>query len=159
MFVCPAKGNFYQLSGLPASAQRWVKYDVPSEYRYFSAEGSNTGYWYVHEKYLLGAIELSYTRLGTVDYSCLPTYLQMKIAREKENWTVNTPDRDTIPAPNASALRDAYAQLYLLADAPINIVNAAWKTLAKESHPDQGGDAGLFRKYSEAYETIKKESK
>lgn len=157
MVVFPASGDFFQLAGLPSEAKSWVRYDVPSEYRYYSADEAAMGYWYIHEKYLLGAIELAYKQLGAVDYSCLPGYLQMEIAKAKELWTVHT--RRTSPVSKTTGVRESYAQLYLLPSAPLNVVHSVWRALAKTSHPDQGGDASLFRKYSEAYEAIKKEAK
>ena len=34
-------------------------------------------------------------------------------------------------------------------------IKAAWKALAKHSHPDRGGDAALFNAYKEAYDVLK----
>jgi hypothetical protein len=158
MIVFPSSGNFYQLVNLSDIVQRWIRYDIPSEFRYFAPdENSGVGYWYVHEKYLLNVIELAYKQTGTVDYSCLPDYLQMEVAKEKEFWTVNKPKFTAIT--KSMALKDAYAQLYLLPHAPSVVVTSVWRSLARLSHPDQGGDPELFRKYSEAYDLIKKESK
>ncbi|WP_323676892.1 DnaJ domain-containing protein [Halorubellus sp. PRR65] len=40
-------------------------------------------------------------------------------------------------------------------DAPETVVDAAYRALAKEKHPDQGGDPGEFTEIKEAYDTIK----
>lgn len=159
MVVFPSTGYFFQFDKVPKTAQMYIKYDVPSEYRYFSNTDSQySGYWYVHADYLLGVIELAYKETGVVDYSCLPPNLQIEIARAKENWTVRKPP--PIPAlTNEQKLRDSYAKLYLLPTAPFTVVSAVWKSLAKATHPDHGGDPEGFRKYSEAYDAIKKEYK
>jgi hypothetical protein len=99
-------------------------------------------------------IELSYKATGHVDWSALPPYLQIEAAREKENWTVNK-KTTTQPLTPSMILRDAYATLHLLPSAPDSAVSAVWRSLARVSHPDQGGDAEDFRRYSEAYDLIK----
>jgi hypothetical protein len=158
MTVFPAAGGFYQLSGLPAVVQKWLRYDIPVDYRYYSDSGTKgPGSWYVHEKYLLGVIELSYKQLGTVDYSCLPDYLQIEIAKEKKHWTVN--QNKSISYSKSSSLKDAYERLYLLPTAPISVVRSVWRGLARLSHPDQGGDEEQFKQYKEAYDLINKEAK
>lgn len=48
-----------------------------------------------------------------------------------------------------------YRILYLTRGAPMPIVEAAWRTLAKEYHPDTGGDAESFKRIQEAYKQIK----
>lgn len=40
-------------------------------------------------------------------------------------------------------------------NAPETVVDAAYRSLAKEKHPDQGGDAEEFTRIKQAYDTIK----
>lgn len=48
--------------------------------------------------------------------------------------------------------RDCFADLGLSARATAAEVKAAYRRLAKEHHPDRGGDAAAFRRINEAYE-------
>lgn len=50
---------------------------------------------------------------------------------------------------------DDYAILHLRRDAPMVIVDAVWRALAKLHHPDVGGDEETFKKLSAAYQRIK----
>ncbi|WP_424016320.1 J domain-containing protein (plasmid) [Halorientalis pallida] len=43
-------------------------------------------------------------------------------------------------------------------DAPETVVDAAYRALAKEKHPDQGGDPDEFTKIKEAYDAVKSEN-
>jgi hypothetical protein len=49
---------------------------------------------------------------------------------------------------------DPYATLGLLRGVSLRQVRAAYKALAMDNHPDQGGSAEAFRAINEAYETI-----
>jgi len=158
MIVTPGPGDFFRLNHIPSSAKKWIRYDIPNEYRYYDSEG-DVGYWYVHKSHLLAVIELAYKSTGHVDWSALPPYLQIEAAREKENWKVNRSKSSQTNIIPTTSLREAYATLYLLPSAPSSVVSSVWRSLAKSSHPDHGGDAELFRRYSEAYSLIKKEDK
>lgn len=50
---------------------------------------------------------------------------------------------------------DDYSILHLRRTAPMVIVEAAWRALAKIHHPDRGGDPEEFKRISAAYERIK----
>ena len=159
MIVTPGPGDFFRLNRLPGSLRSWIQYDVPQEYRYYDKE-EDIGHWYIHRKHLLSVIELAYKRSGHVDYSSLDDYIQIEVAKVKEGWRVNKQKtRGTQSKSSSLILRDAYATLHLLPSASPRIVSAVWRCLAKENHPDRGGDAELFRKYSEAYGEITKEEK
>lgn len=153
MVVVPAVGDFYKITKLPFSLINWIKYDVPTDFRYYEKEEGASGHWCIHEKYLINVIELAYKKLGHVDYSSLPPYIQMEIARQKEKWVVVGEQRmETKVSVN---FLDAYTTLYLLPSAPDSVVDSVWRSLAKSSHPDRGGDSEQFLKYSEAYDKIK----
>jgi hypothetical protein len=146
---------------MPQFVREWVQYDVPQAYRFFDKE-ENAGYWCIHRKYLLSALELGYKKLGHVDYSALDDYIQIEVAQAKQGWKVNQHQNSKRPQAKPShsmVLRDAYTTLHLLPSAPSSTVSAVWRSLARVSHPDQGGDAETFRRYSEAYSLIKEEEK
>lgn len=159
MKVTPGPGDFFRLERFPASLRSWIQYDVPQEYRYYDKE-EDIGYWYIHSKHLISVIELAYKCSGHVDYSALDDYLQIEVAKAKEGWSVNKQKNTRGPQAaslHSMVLQDAYSTLHLLPSASIGIVTAVWRSLAKETHPDRGGDAELFRRYSEAFSKIKEE--
>jgi len=51
---------------------------------------------------------------------------------------------------------DPWAILHLRPGAPRVIIDAAWKALAKELHPDRGGDEEQFKRVKSAYEKLSK---
>jgi hypothetical protein len=58
-------------------------------------------------------------------------------------------------APQASALPDAYAALYLLPNAPPEVVKASYRALAHLFHPDKpGGDTQAMQRIVAAYEQL-----
>jgi hypothetical protein len=57
-------------------------------------------------------------------------------------------------ARGAGVVEDAYAVLGLRRGASDEEVRAAWRRVARETHPDVGGDAVAFRVAREAYETL-----
>ena len=59
-------------------------------------------------------------------------------------------------APVAIRPRDAeYRELHLLPSAPPALVRVVYLELAKEAHPDRGGDAEAMRRINLAYEAIR----
>jgi len=59
-----------------------------------------------------------------------------------------------VPTPTCSGPSD-YEILHLLPTAPDAIVDVVWRALAKEAHPDRGGDEETFKKLHAAYQRIK----
>lgn len=51
---------------------------------------------------------------------------------------------------------DPWAVLHLRPGAPKAIIQAAWRALAKELHPDHGGDEKQFMKVKAAYDKLMK---
>ncbi len=49
---------------------------------------------------------------------------------------------------------DPYAILHLQPTAPRSVVDAAYRALAKENHPDIGGDPAIMRRLTEAHELL-----
>jgi hypothetical protein len=66
------------------------------------------------------------------------------------------PEREHTPKkPQGSALPDAYAALYLLPNAPPEVVRASYKALAQLVHPDKpGGDVAAMQRLNEAYRQL-----
>jgi hypothetical protein len=50
---------------------------------------------------------------------------------------------------------DAFATLYLLPNAPPEVVRASYKALAQLVHPDKGGDVRAMQRINEAYERLR----
>jgi hypothetical protein len=53
-----------------------------------------------------------------------------------------------------AANRNDFQTLHLLASAPPELVDAAFRCLAKIYHPDKGGDAAAMRRLSEAHDAL-----
>ncbi len=56
--------------------------------------------------------------------------------------------------PHTSAKVDAYTTLFLLPDAPVEVVRAAYRALAMKHHPDLGGDVRAMQTIIAAYEQL-----
>jgi hypothetical protein len=55
----------------------------------------------------------------------------------------------------ASALQEACEALHITPDAPVVVAEASFKALAKQHHPDVGGDTALFQQLNAALATFK----
>jgi len=64
---------------------------------------------------------------------------------------LNQEEEELAPDP-----KSPYGVLGLLPEAPLEVVEAAYRALAKKHHPDQGGDAEDFRRVTEAYQAIRR---
>jgi hypothetical protein len=147
MRIRPESGGFYRLGGVNSVVVNYLRYSVKSTHRYY-----DDGVWFVHADFLLPVVQLGYGQFGYVDYSELSLDTQMRIAQEKEHWTMGGGAR--APLVRGPSLEESYAALYLIPGAPKAVVVAVWKALAKSSHPDKGGDEAEFKRYSEAYTRI-----
>lgn len=54
------------------------------------------------------------------------------------------------------AERSPYAELWLMEGAPREVVQAAYRALAKQCHPDVGGSKEMMQRINAAYEAITK---
>ncbi len=61
---------------------------------------------------------------------------------------------DTHERAHPPAKVDAYTTLYLLPDAPVEVVRAAYKALAIKHHPDLGGDVRAMQNINAAYKQL-----
>jgi hypothetical protein len=50
---------------------------------------------------------------------------------------------------------DPYATLHLLPTAPIQLIDSAYKCLARMNHPDHGGDTAVMQSINGAYDRLK----
>jgi hypothetical protein len=57
--------------------------------------------------------------------------------------------------PTDSAPVTAYAALHLLPSAPPEVINAAYRALAKQVHPDSGGDTAKMQEINAAYALLR----
>lgn len=70
---------------------------------------------------------------------------------------VKITDERQADAGNASAGKgsDPFKELHLLPSAPVPLIHAAYKTLARLHHPDAGGDVGAMQRINAAYDRLK----
>ena len=121
----------------------YLKYEIkPLTYRKFDA---GKGKWLFYHTKLNLIAPIAKKIYGHVDWSELPTTWQMMAAGA-------TPPNVEIPPLNDSP----YQQLYLVNDAPLEVVRSAYKTLVKMYHPDVGGDLDKIQQINVAYEEILK---
>jgi curved DNA-binding protein CbpA len=66
---------------------------------------------------------------------------------------VKRPSTDRARA--TSRIDDALAQLHLLSTAPPELIDAAYRVLAKQHHPDTGGDTVVMQRLNGAYDVLK----
>jgi DnaJ-domain-containing protein 1 len=55
-----------------------------------------------------------------------------------------------------SELEDPYSVLCVVRTAPFEVIQAAYKALAKKHHPDTGGDTEMMKRINSAFDTIKR---
>lgn len=145
MRVLPTDSEFFRLEKVPSDVVSWLRMSVRPVYRFFDTDKSA---WFVHKSYISGAVQLASDKVQ-VDVSKLPHDQQSQLK------SVMSGGRVLSESEQEAKLRRYYADLHLLPSAPVAIVDAVWRTLAKTSHPDKGGDAEKFKVYSKAYKKIK----
>jgi hypothetical protein len=148
----------YIVTETPYSSE-WVqavKHCIPSTDREYDGE---TKMWTFPGRYYECIKHLVETFFGN-------SYIDS--AADKVSERQNTAWRDKFdsfayqPPPRAdqstasATSRTAYATLFVTEDAPPEIIRAAFRTLAKMHHPDQGGDADKMTEVNAAYQKLKK---
>lgn len=58
-----------------------------------------------------------------------------------------------------TASQTVYATLYVTADAPKQVITAAYRALASLHHPDNGGDTEVMARINAAYQELKKKDR
>ncbi len=71
----------------------------------------------------------------------------------EEAWTPPPPRQQ----PRQPKLADAYAALFLLPQAPPEVVKAAYRALSLKHHPDRQGDVVEMQKLNAAYQFLSKQ--
>lgn len=71
---------------------------------------------------------------------------QKRQRRQEQNWQPPPPQQQSIASP--------FKTLYLLPDAPPEVVKASYKALAKIYHPDARGDAAKMVEINQAFEIL-----
>ena len=138
--VLQQEGEWVRLLG-PSIKQftEFLKYSVkpPTVRRYEVASRS----WLVHYRQLR-TIALAARRFYTeVDWSLLPPEWQMVIAGGETSTLV------------AQELEDnPFSTLYVTDDAPLEVIHAAYRALARVHHPDAGGSESEMQRLNDAYE-------
>lgn len=101
--------GWWSVQGLDSTANSYVKYTVPAQYRVHE-----DGKWYVHEKYIAGLQQLA----------------------------------------GVTPSEDPYVVMHLLPTASQAIIDAVFRTMAKELHPDAGGTSEAFMRLKTAYDKL-----
>lgn len=57
-----------------------------------------------------------------------------------------------ISVPIPARVQAAFQALHLLPSAPLAVVEAAWRALCKQAHPDTGGDLALMKRINDAHD-------
>jgi hypothetical protein len=109
----------------------------PLSYRHWDGEQ-----WRVHLSKLPLLVSYARRYFHHVDYSGLPEWVQMVIAKGTEGSKVT---------PSPSLRLSPYEVLHLLPSAPHEVVKAAYKALAFLHHPDRGGDPEVFKEIHNAF--------
>jgi hypothetical protein len=127
--------------------KRFVSYlrGLESRYRKFDPA---TKTWLVHESLLVAVILVAKKYFSVVDCTDLPSRFQDRYERHRSS----TEGRESS---QASTTQEAYSKLHLLSTAPMSVVDAVYKALAMEKHPDRGGSTVEFQELSAAYAQIK----
>lgn len=132
----------YQIIGRPNAKVRQTPEERSVSIRFFHASG---------REILVTKSDLA----RSVD-NLRALYLGLNDMRMMEKRGVMDVIRDALlqlPAP--AKYRDPYEILGVRSDAPMDIIDAAYRAQAKRLHPDVGGDPAAMQALNEAYERIK----
>ena len=148
MKILPGTDDFVWITQPSKQVTQWLRRSVPSSFRYYDSE-THLG-WALHLKYVVDAAKLEHYFGGEVDVSRLPEDLRKFIDDTRHEWVSDT-------SLSASPKGDPYRTLFVLPGAPKSVVTAAWKALARDHHPDVGGDPERFKELQAAYDLIKED--
>lgn len=141
---------------------KWVsaiKYVIPSKDRKWHPENKIWTFndkWYnavlsITEEFFVNVVD----QTGGVEN--LKNKQDSSWFRRLGEWSINERDRK---ADREEGPDDPYETLYLLPDAPTEVVKAAYRALSKLYHPDkETGDVQSMQAVNEAYDMIKQERK
>lgn len=111
-----------------------------------------TRQWSIHESKLPHIVSYGYKCFDHVDYSTLAYALKKEINDTVAGWKNSRPDlKQATP-------KDPYSTLFIVPQAPWEVIKASYTALVQMHHPDKGGDAEKFIEIQTAYEALKKSS-
>ena len=116
----------------------YLKYSIPKGKRSFDGTA-----WKVMPSALLMLVRFGRLCFDRIDYSNLPGKLQLKIADTKCNLEFG------------GDVNDPRTALFVTADAPLEVIKASYKALARKYHPDVNqGDDTAMKKLNAAYGSL-----
>lgn len=127
------QGDWARVSGTRTAPERFRTFlarSVKASLRRFTE-----GRWEVHRLAVPDVVQVARRWGGGADVSQLP-----------KEWLP--------PEPEAT---DPWEVLWLRRGAPREVVLAAYRAMAKKTHPDAGGSGDAFRRVNQAYESIMRE--
>lgn len=129
----------------------FVRYSLtPTSYRQWNTRKRG---WEIHISKLAQVVAVAKKYFECVDYSSLPESMQIELVAKLSVFKeASVPPKES-SVPLAKSITP-YNVLYLLPNAPMEVVRAAYKALAFMSHPDKGGDPEVFKKITKAFEEI-----
>lgn len=141
MLFSEGKDNYYQVSDLCKLTRKYIIHTIPDTKRYLDG---NT--WFVHVSEVPSLVKKAKETgiHSTIDYSVLPDLVKQTIDFVIFN------KKKQIQQPTD------HTALHLTSDAPEFILDAVWKAIVRNCHPDTGGNSDTFLRYKAAYESIKK---
>lgn len=119
---------------------------------------SKKQHWVVHVQKLPFIASVAKRWFQHVDYRSLPEDIQMLIASHKGAGTAEPP-RSFLEAAQTPPTLRALASLFVAPGAPWEVVEGAYRALAKVNHPDRGGSAEEMQKINNAYAELKEHYK
>lgn len=121
----------------------------PTSYRRYDP-GSKL--WMVHVEKIPVVVSFGKKYFDYVDYRALPEDLQIQVVQFIQNAKESRSfAEDIVRALPASP----HATLFVVPEAPWEVIKASYKALAFKYHPDQGGSPEEFRRVQEAYNKLK----
>ena len=115
----------------------------PLSYRRYNKEKKR---WSVHIAKIPMVVSWGRRHFAYVDYSSLPTPIQILIVEYERNRREAGGGRELSLTP--------HQVLHLLPSAPPEVIKASYKALAMLYHPDHGGDSEQFRAVQEAFDSL-----
>ena len=132
LVLVPRPGSWVELRGLAGRLLTAVRFGVKPAYRSFDML---TRAWCVHTSRVAYVCDLAVQYGFAVDDSLLSREWQLAVQNK------------SVPA-------SVYATLHLLPTASLELVQAAYRCLAKTAHPDTGGSTEAFLTLQNAYNAI-----
>jgi len=132
--------HWVELTGLGGKLLTTIRYGIKAAYRQFEQRKQS---WMVHWSYLGFVVQMARAYGVEVDYSALPT-----------TWQLRAAGAQVLVDTAVEARENPFARLFITEDAPIEVVHAAFRALAKKHHPDAGGSTAVFQQLDAAYRQI-----